>query len=242
MVTNRLQLRFSLLSAALLSLACVESPISGASESNVTHCERLFNEAKRITGRNVRSERVGLWERLRDLREACSAPEVDPPLRARAALIYQVLPEYSELLPRVAMLGGIEAELESLPAPSAELIEVVELKAGSFAVEGKFKEASEGFEKALRLREALFGEESAEFAFGLLGSARFHAMSAERSAFDRERALSLADEALEVVFRSPIATEADRRKVREEAEDLFKGLGFSPVEIRERISAIDTAS
>ena len=237
-LSKRLRLRSLMFCLAILSISTPGAPILGASGSSVTKCERLLGEAKRITERYVRSEQEGLWERLRSLREACNAPEVNAKFRAKAALIYRILPEYSEMLPRAAMLESIEEELETLSAPTAELLEIVELKAGSLEVGGKVGEAAEAVEKSLRLREALYGEDSTEFALGLLGSARFQAMSAS----DRERALSLADEGIAIAFRSPIATEEDRRKVLALAEDLFKELGLTAAEIRDRVSAVTGAS
>ncbi|MEO8197173.1 MAG: hypothetical protein ABI689_10660 [Thermoanaerobaculia bacterium] len=133
LLSSRLGMRSSMFCLALVPMAALGAPIAGESGSSVTLCERLLGEAKQITERNVRSERVGLWERLRRLREVCSAPEVDALSRAKATLIYQILPEYSELGPRVAMLENLEAELETLAAQTTELLEVVDLKVGALS-------------------------------------------------------------------------------------------------------------
>lgn len=235
MLSNVLATRPLVLSLALFSMTTMASSVPAASGSGARGCEVLLAEAKRITERNVRSERVELWERLRAVREACSVPEVPATVRARAAMVYKILPEYSEELPRVAMLESIEEELEMLPAPTPELIEIVELKAGAFEVAGKPGEAAEVIEKSLRLRATLYGEESKEFAAGLLGSARFHASIAEQSLTERELALLLVDQAIEVALRSPGATEKDRSDLLAEAVDLFNGLGLTPAETSDRI-------
>jgi hypothetical protein len=213
--------------------------VAGAATSapRGTQCERQLVEAKRIAERNVRSERVGLWERLRDLRESCDSPEVHATLRAQAALVYQILPEYSESGPRVAMLEGIESELETLPTSTEELLEIVDLKAGSLQIAGRLREAGEAAEKSLRLREDLYGRESSEYAFGLLGIAWKYAMNPERSVSDRERALSFADEGIALALRVQNASEADRRNVLTQGEDLFRELGLSPSEIQDRLAA-----
>lgn len=234
-LSNALATRPLVFSLALLSMATTTASVPAAYGSGPRECEVLLAEAKRITERNVRSERVGLWERLRTVREACSGPEVPATLRARAAMVYRILPEYSEEFPRVAMLQSIEEELEMLPAPTPELIEIVELQAGAYEVAGETGEAAEVIEKSLRLRAALYGEESKEFAAGLLGSARFHASIAKQSVTERELAMLLVDRAIEVALRSPGATEKDRSELLAEAADLFRGLGLTPAEVAERI-------
>lgn len=235
---NALATRPRRLRLALVSMATMATSVLAACASGGKECEGMLAEAKRIAERNVRSERVGLWERLRAVREVCSGPEVPATVRARAAVVYRILPEYSEARPRVAMLESLEEELERLPAPTPELIEIVELKAGAFEIAGKTEEAVEGIEKSVRLRAALYGEESKEFAAGLLGSARFHASIAAQSPTERELALTLADRAIGIALNSPKATEKDRSDLLAEAAELLSGLGLSPAEITGRISQL----
>jgi hypothetical protein len=239
---KRVGLRLLVVCSAAFLMPATGRIAFAASPSGAVRCERLLAEAKRITERNVRSERVGLWERLRSVREACADPDVPATVRARAALVYRILPEYSELLPRVALLESIEAELELLPAPTPELIEIVELKAGALEMWGKVDEAGAVIENSLRLRATLYGEESTEFASGLLGSARFHATISDQSSFERELALSLADQAIVVVRRSRTVTEEDRRELTAQARELFEDLGLTAAEIADRISPVSGVS
>lgn len=235
MATKCLSLFGCILGATLVMSASSGAMPPGPSTS--ARCETVLAIATRSASTIDRDERAGLWDKLRAAREACEGSDIDPRLAARAALVYEILPEYSELKPRVELFESVERSLRALPEVSEELVEILEIKAGTLSSEGRVSESSDAFLEALEVRRELYGAGSAEYAEGLLSLARCHALAAKRSDESRSLALEFADQALALAFQVRSSRVERYEDLRSQVVDVYERVGLQSDEIGERLDS-----
>jgi len=191
------------LSALLAGAEVVSAAGSSRSDSaSDAVCRRALDlaEAAARTSGLTNSERTG---RLRAVWQKCSVGGVDVRLRASAALRWIYTPELvQDATQKLQILEGVDQELKTADVHGIERVLVLDHIANERGVLGDGAGSRAAMEQSLQLREKFFGKGSPQAAYGLIKLAYGFASGFGVRAVDPEKAVQLAQGALESLIGS----------------------------------------